>query len=132
MCKKDVKTVEVVGLSGFHGIPISIVDRSSGSVTFQIHKQWNSTGQVFVQYFDPWVRQYTCVNVCNKDNTFKIVSNCMKRVPISIVEVWVETGEYNDNAVISSCCHPTNGESLEDKHFLEGTYEVRCVSLCEA
>ena len=129
-CQKDVKAIEIVGSSGFNGLPISIIERSTTAVTFQIHQEWNSTGQVYVQYFDPLVRQYTCVNVCNKDNTFKIISNCMKSVPISIVEVWVETEDPNDNAAISSCCF-RHGESLENKHFLEGTYEVRCVTLCE-
>ena len=122
----------MVGLSGFNGIPISIVDQSSATVTFKIHQEWNSTGQVFVQYFDPLVRQYTCVEVCNKDNTFAIVARCMVRVPISIIDVWVQTDDYNDNAVISSCCSAATvtGESLEKKHFLEGTYQLRCESLC--
>ena len=134
-CKTDVKVIETIGQSGFNGRPITIIDQTLSTVTFAIHQQWNSTGPVYVQYFDPVSRQYICVNVCNKDNTFQLVAHCMKRVPISIVEVWVETGEYNDNAVISSCCFAaaggTSAESKTTKHYMEGSYELRCESLCE-
>ena len=129
-CQKDVKTIETIGRPGFSGSPFIIVDRSLTSVTFQVQKQWNSTGPVYVQYFDPAVRQYTCVNVCNKDKQFELVARCMKRVPISIVEIWVETDELHDNANISSCCLPSTG-SLQSKHYLQGTYELRCDTLCD-
>ena len=134
-CKEDVKTIEIIGRSRLQGLPISIVDQSSTTVTFKVQRQWNSTGQVYVQYFDPVVRQYTCVNVCNKEiSTFNIVAQCMRRLPISIVEVWVETDDYNDNAVISSCCFAATGSQspVGNNFFLESTFELRCVSLCES
>ena len=132
-CQKDVKAIDMIGRTGFDGNPFIIVDRSSTEVTFQIQKQWNSTGPVYLQYFDPVVRQYTCVNACNKGNQFEVVARCMKSVPISIVEIWVETDELLDNANISSCCPltTTTSGSLQSKHYFEGTYELRCDSLCD-
>lgn len=132
-CKADVKAIKTIGHTRFNGLPITIIDQALSTITFTIHQQWNSTGPVYVQYFDPMARQYTCVNVCNKDSTFKMVAHCMKRVPISIVEIWVETDESDDNANISSCCYAAAGAPVESKkkYFIEGTYELRCESLCQ-
>ena len=145
LCQKDINAVEVVGYSKFHGTPLIILEQRSSSVTFQLQPQaWNfsssssSRGQVYVQYFDSSVHGYICVNVCNQERTFSITAHCMKSVPIAIIEIWVETDNVYDGAKISPCCFRHSGESSvvtpkqqqKQKHFLEGTYQLRCTSRC--
>ena len=142
-CDKDIKVLEKDGSSSIGSDPIVITTQADGYVTFNIKKQWDSNGTVFVQYFDPVAQQYYCVESCNGTT---IRAHCLTTVPIAIVEIWVETGNPSDNANISSCCFEQDFATQEKieaatgvdiqpvnttgKHYIEGTYEVWCQSKC--
>ena len=129
VCEKDIKVVEKVGSTQITGMPIVILEQHGDTVTFMITKQWDSNGPVYVQYFDPVIRQYYCMQPCG-NVTMK--SHCMARTSIAIVELWVETGTVTDNAVISQCCFSDAVDYTAGvmKHYVEVTYELFCNSKC--
>ena len=127
-CRNDIKTNEVIGTSLISKPPFTIVARNKSTVTFTVEKQWASNGSVYVQYFDLHQKQYECVELCNKPDNVTITAHCMKKVPIAVIELWVETDVVSDTAKVSSCCSSlsSNGRSLTSKNYVEGTYELWC------
>ena len=132
-CTKDIKTNEVIGVSGINKPPFTIVARNTTTVTFTVQKEWASNGSVYVQYFDMVQEQYECIGLCSKPDNFTITAHCLRTVPIAIIEIWVETDVVGDNANISTCCSAISGDgrhypdnSLSTKHYIEGTYELWC------
>ena len=128
-CISDIKFLEKDGNSPIGNDPFIILEQMDKYVSFKIKKQWNLTGPVYVQYFDPTHEQYYCVQSC--DNA-TILAHCLTRVKIAIIEIWVETDNPFDNANISSCCFEDDyGGPPKGKYYVEGTYELWCDSKCD-
>ena len=128
-CSCRHKFLEKDGNSPIGKDPFIILEQMDKYVSFKIKKQWNLTGPVYVQYFDPTHEQYYCVQSC--DNA-TILAHCLTRVKIAIIEIWVETDNPFDNANISSCCFEDDyGGPPKGKYYVEGTYELWCDSKCD-
>ena len=89
ICKKHIKTNEVIGSSGISKPPFTIVDRNTSTVTFTVDVNWTEYKSVYIQYFDLHQEQYECINLCNKPDNFTITAHCLKTVPIAVIEIWL-------------------------------------------